>query len=279
LNTSRLIVLLVATALCGCRQLLDFEDLRFTREDAGSGGGGGQGGAGGDSGAGGEQPDCGAAVLAEAERAPILFRSTLDDLEAAQTPLVGNGPGVVDVAGDVFVPALRNSGLRIDAASEHVRWPGIDGETPNVLPHRGTVDFCLLPLFSRDDGVEYWLWNLSDTEPSLVLAREGDGTLLFQWRFDLAVGGVRVAAADNPLEPGRWFRVTFSWSFTGVPEDSAAMIQVDGAPLPGVAEGEYPGAVPQGVVGHPMKLNHELGDSPLGIYDELVVYAEALASP
>jgi hypothetical protein len=91
--------------------------------------------------------------------------------------------------------------------------------------------------------------------------------------------GVRAASRDHPLQAGRCFRLTLAWSFSDVPQDSEARSFVDGEPLVAALEGEYPSAVPPGNPRHLMKLSHETAPERLGVYDELVVYSEALTSP
>ncbi len=97
--------------------------------------------------------------------APLLY-TTLDNPQSVATPVNGVGTGSAIVTNPVndFVTGHSGNGIRIDAATEYVRFKETDGNYNNVDLTHGTVDFWYQPFYNSNDGNSHRIFDIGDKD-------------------------------------------------------------------------------------------------------------------
>ncbi len=218
--------------------------------------------------------------------APLLY-TTLDDAASVLAPAVGTGTGAVIQTSPVndFVPGETGNGIRIDAASEHVRFQETDGTTKNVELDAGTAEFWYKPNYAHTDGVFHNIFGIGDPNlpGRLRLYKAGSGMandLRFEFRD--AAGTWRYAAVKSmnySWSAGQWIKVRVTWdsqSASGV--QNARIYLNDTEPVYGTVP-TGPFSMPQESASQYIVLGNSYTNTPAhttGVIDEFRIYEGAL---
>jgi len=181
----------------------------------------------------------GTAAVTVQTPAPI-FHSTLDDLQALTTPLVGAGAGaeVNTSPPNDFVAAMAGNGVNTDAVGERVLIPQTDGTQQNVELDKGTIEFWYRPGYDHDDGVKYtiagtgnWFtpgsWHFGQHNAS----NNGELFVIY-FNAQAQITQNNVVFTDYSWSAGQWILIRITWDWTVAPGVQNLHLYFDGQEVP-----------------------------------------------
>lgn len=148
-----------------------------------------------------------------------LLWSSLDTPESILQPASGSGDGAVflTMPGNDFIISQIGNGLRLDDPNEFLRFQQVGDAGPNFSYDRGTIDFCFLPSYLPDDGLDHPFFGTSQFDGGGIRIRKAGMNNANSFQVSLRDGNgnfsgeTNIAPPDIKFSPGVWVRVTVTW--------------------------------------------------------------------
>jgi CSLREA domain-containing protein len=147
---------------------------------------------------------------------PIWY-STMDDLQALTTPVIGKGVTSQNIT---FDTGVTGNGTRIDANSEHITIAAIPYATPpvSIKKDKGAIEFYYKPLQNlASTSSMMFIWLNVDVNNRMTLWKDaGAGTIWYGYRYGGVTRNINITGANysSHWEIDKWMKIRLEWDRT-----------------------------------------------------------------